>query len=75
MRILIEHIKSVENLSLYINETGGVVKRPSNMKGKIFYYASVLPGVGKAIPSLPVAEMLSGHTVPDVSIFFTKVVV
>ena len=73
MRILIEHIKAVENLSLYIDATGGVVKRPSNMTGKIFYYALVLPGAGKGIPSLPVAEMLSnGHAVPDVSSFLQK---
>ena len=43
------------------------------MKGKIFYYALVLPGAGRGRPSLPVAEMLSnGHTVPDISAFLRK---
>ena len=73
MRILIEHIKAVEKLSLYIDATGGVVKRPSNMKGKIFYYALVLSGAGKVIPCLPVPEMLSnGHAVSDMSSFLQK---
>ena len=46
------------------------------MDGKIFYYALVLPGGGRGVPSLPVTEMLSNaHAVPDVSIFFKKVAV
>ena len=72
IKILKHHLKS-ENLSLYIDATGGVVKKPSKMKGKFFYYAIVLPGAGRGRPSLPVAEMLSnGHTVPDVSGFLRK---
>ena len=66
MRILIEHIKAVENLSLYIDATGGVVKRPSNMKGKIFYYALVLSGAGKAgVGKLRPAEAKSAAREPD----------
>ena len=56
IKILQQHLKS-ENLSLYIDAKGGVVKKPSKMKGKIFYYALVLPGAGIGRPSLPVAYM------------------
>ena len=66
------HLKK-QRPSLYIDATGGVVKRPSGMDGKIFYYALVLPGAGRGVSSLPVAEMLSnGHAVPDVSNFLRR---
>ena len=64
---------SVPNLSLYIDSTGGVVRKPSKMNGKVFYCALVLPSAKRGRPSLRVAKMLSNsHTVPDVSSFKKK---
>ena len=73
IKILSQHLRCEPDLSLYIDATGGVVKKPSTMKGEIFYYALVLPDAKRGRPSLPVAEMLTnGHTVADVSSFLRK---
>ena len=73
VRILIEHLKRKEPVTLYIDATGGVVTKIPNQPKRVLYYAMVLPGSGREQPPLPVSELLSNeHSVPTLSFWLME---
>lgn len=57
------------NLVLYLDATGSLIKKPQEVKKAIFYYALAVRHPLESSP-LPVAEMMSNdHTIPSITHF------
>ena len=66
--VLVNHLRSKKKVALYLDATGGVVRKIPGDNKRVFYYALTLPGAGRDAPPLPVCELLSNnHSVPPLA--------
>lgn len=77
--IFADHLRQSSPVTLFLDVTGGVVRRRRlpNQPKRVLYYALCLSGDGKNKPPLPVSEMVTNdHTVANLSFwlmtFFDK---
>jgi len=71
--ILVEHLRTHAPVTLFLDATGGVVRRLPNQPKRVLYYALCLSGAGKNKPPLPVNEMVTNdHTVANLSFWLMK---
>lgn len=66
--ILVNHLRGEKKVALYLDATGGVVRKMPGDDKRVFYYALTLPGAGRDAPPLSVCELLSNnHSVPPLA--------
>ena len=70
--LTVEHLRQSSQVTLFLDATGGVVRRLHNQNKRVLYYALCLSGDGKNKP-LPVCEMITNdHTVANISFWLMK---